>query len=105
MKKQTNKQFSTVRKLTSKVRDMESRFEEIELILMTMMDNIQSINKHIGLEVQPTQVDDMICNYSGLPSVSSYETEVDLNRDIPFDSDEVDIITNHLDENDLMRTL
>ena len=82
MKKQTNKQFSTVRKLTNKVRDMESRFEEIELILITMMDNIQSINKHIGLEVQPTQVDD-----------------------IPFDSDEVDIITNHLDENDLMRTL
>ena len=69
MKKQTNKQFSTVRKLTNKVRDMESRFEEIELILMTMMDNIQSINKHIGLEVQPTQVD--------------------LNMDIPFDSDEI----------------
>ena len=69
MKKQTNKQFSTVRKLTSKVRDMESRFEEIELILITMMDNIQSINRKIGLEVQPTQID--------------------LNMDIPFDSDEI----------------
>ena len=41
---------------------------------------------------------DMICNYSGLPSVSSYETEVNLDRDIPFDPDEVDVITDHLDE-------
>jgi len=42
--------------------------------------------------------ENMICNYSGLPSVSSYETEVDLDRDIPFDPDEVDVITDHLNE-------
>lgn len=44
------------------------------------------------------ETDNMTCNYSGLPSVSSYETEVDLDRDIPFDPDEVDVITDHLDE-------
>ena len=44
------------------------------------------------------KTDNMTCNYSGLPSVSSYETEVDLDRDIPFDPDEVDVITDHLDE-------
>jgi len=42
--------------------------------------------------------ENMICNYSGLPSVSSYESEIDLDRDIPFDLDEVDVITDHLDE-------
>ena len=31
-------------------------------------------------------------------TMSSYETEVDLDRDIPFDPDEVDVITDHLDE-------
>ena len=44
------------------------------------------------------ETDNMTCNYSGLPSVSSYETEVNLDRDIPFDPDEVDVITDHLDE-------
>jgi len=29
---------------------------------------------------------------------ASYETEVNLDRDIPFDPDEVDVITDHLDE-------
>ena len=29
---------------------------------------------------------------------ASYESEVDLDRDIPFDPDEVDVITDHLDE-------
>ena len=42
--------------------------------------------------------ENMICNYSGLPSVSSYESEIDLDRDIPFDPDEVDVITDHLNE-------
>ena len=28
----------------------------------------------------------------------SYESEVDLDRDIPFDPEEVDVITNHLNE-------
>ncbi len=31
-------------------------------------------------------------------TMSSYETEVDLDRDIPFDPDEVDVITDHLNE-------
>ena len=31
-------------------------------------------------------------------TMSSYETEVNLDRDIPFDPDEVDVITDHLDE-------
>ena len=31
-------------------------------------------------------------------TMSSYESEVDLDRDIPFDPDEVDVITDHLDE-------
>ena len=31
-------------------------------------------------------------------TMSSYESEVDLDRDIPFDPDEVDVITYHLDE-------
>ena len=29
---------------------------------------------------------------------ASYESEVNLDRDIPFDPDEVDVITDHLDE-------
>ena len=29
---------------------------------------------------------------------ASYETKVNLDRDIPFDPDEVDVITDHLDE-------
>ena len=29
---------------------------------------------------------------------ASYETEVNLDRDIPFDPDEVDVITDHLNE-------
>jgi hypothetical protein len=29
---------------------------------------------------------------------ASYESEVDLDRDIPFDPDEVDVITDHLNE-------
>ena len=31
-------------------------------------------------------------------TMSSYESEVDFDRDIPFDPDEVDVITDHLDE-------
>ena len=31
-------------------------------------------------------------------TMSSYESEVDLDRDIPFDPDEVDVITDHLDD-------
>ncbi|MAD59830.1 MAG: hypothetical protein CMB81_05820 [Flammeovirgaceae bacterium] len=31
-------------------------------------------------------------------TMASYESEVDLDRDIPFDPDEVDVITDHLDE-------
>ena len=31
-------------------------------------------------------------------TMSSYESEVDLDRDIPFDPDEVDVITDHLNE-------
>ena len=31
-------------------------------------------------------------------TMSSYESEVDLDRDIPFDPDEVDVITDHFDE-------
>ena len=31
-------------------------------------------------------------------TMSSYESEVDLDRDIPFDPDEVDVITDHLDK-------
>ena len=37
MKTESNKQFTTVRKLTNKVRDLEKRCEEIELILITML--------------------------------------------------------------------
>ena len=31
-------------------------------------------------------------------TMASYESEVDLDRDIPFDPDEVDVITDHLNE-------
>jgi len=31
-------------------------------------------------------------------TMASYESEIDLDRDIPFDPDEVDVITDHLDE-------
>jgi len=31
-------------------------------------------------------------------TIASYESEIDLDRDIPFDPDEVDVITNHLNE-------
>ena len=33
---------------------------------------------------------DMICNYSGLPSVSSYESEVDLDRDMPTEVEQME---------------
>jgi|TARA_R110000796_G_scaffold18688_13_gene56554 hypothetical protein len=35
--KKNNKQFTTVRKLTNKVKDLEKRCEEIEVILITML--------------------------------------------------------------------
>jgi len=31
-------------------------------------------------------------------TIASYESEIDLDRDIPFDPEEVDVITNHLNE-------
>ena len=31
-------------------------------------------------------------------TMASYESELDLDRDIPFDPDEVDVITDHLNE-------
>tara|TARA_B100000780_G_C20786590_1_gene312368 strand:+ start:190 stop:318 length:129 start_codon:yes stop_codon:yes gene_type:complete len=37
MKKKSNKQFTTVRKLGSKVKDLQKRCEEIELIVITML--------------------------------------------------------------------
>jgi hypothetical protein len=37
MKAQRNKEFSTIRKLKYKVKDLEKRCEEIELILITML--------------------------------------------------------------------
>ena len=35
--KKNNKQFTTVRNLTNKVKDLEKRCEEIELILITIL--------------------------------------------------------------------
>ena len=35
--KKNNKQFTTVRSLTNKVKDLEKRCEEIELILITLL--------------------------------------------------------------------
>jgi len=31
-------------------------------------------------------------------TIASYESEIDLDRDIPFDPEEVDVITDHLNE-------
>ena len=36
MKRESNKQFSTVRKLTNKVKDLEKRCEEIELMIAVL---------------------------------------------------------------------
>jgi|TARA_R110000796_G_scaffold237743_2_gene357871 hypothetical protein len=40
MKRESNKQFSTVRKLTNKVKDLEKRCEEIELIMIAVLENL-----------------------------------------------------------------
>tara|TARA_R110000851_G_scaffold76110_1_gene167456 strand:+ start:205 stop:390 length:186 start_codon:yes stop_codon:yes gene_type:complete len=37
--KKNNKQFTTVRSLTNKVKDLEKRCEEIELILIKMLED------------------------------------------------------------------
>ena len=67
----------------------EAKMEEANKRKMSFVDEVT---------VKSYETDNMTCNYSGLPSVSSYETEVNLDRDIPFDPDEVDVITDHLDE-------
>ena len=36
------------------------------------------------------ETDNMTCNYSGLPSVSSYESEVDLDRDMPTEVEQME---------------
>jgi len=41
MKNKTNKQFTTVKKLTNKVKHLEKRCEEIELILLQMLHREQ----------------------------------------------------------------
>ena len=38
MKVQRSKEFSTIRKLTNKVKDLEKRCEEIELVMIRMLE-------------------------------------------------------------------
>jgi|TARA_R110000851_G_scaffold124968_2_gene255572 hypothetical protein len=40
MKQSRNKEFSTIRKLKKQVIDLEKRCEEIELIVITMLQNL-----------------------------------------------------------------
>jgi len=37
MKPENNKQFSTIRKLSKKVEDLEKRCEEVELVIITIL--------------------------------------------------------------------
>ena len=54
----------------------------------TLQEDLEHDSFIDGITMTSYETDEnMICNYSGLPSVSSYESEIDLDRDIPTEDE------------------